>query len=135
MNQITSNSKNAEILDKYSEYYTKKNPEYEKEDLMYEIGFLLKEEKKTIKDTFDLLKKEQMGLSHPFFENVSKRITEMDHFMDKPFEVVEGVNTCGNHKCGSKRTLSYSRQTRSGDEGMSVYVFCIDCKSRYVMNS
>jgi len=135
MNKITSKAENAEILDKYAEFLIKKGKYTDKNDIAYEIGFNLKHVKQSLKVTFDMLKNEQLSLSHPYFSDVSKRITEMDHFMDKPFEVVEGVNLCGNSKCGSKRTLSYSRQTRGGDEGMSVYVFCVDCKTRYVMNS
>jgi DNA-directed RNA polymerase subunit M/transcription elongation factor TFIIS len=101
-------------------------------DLVYEIGFSLKNGS-SLKSCADLLRSGKIGLNHPHFEEISKRIEEMDHFMDKPFEVVEGVNSCG--KCSSTRTLSYSRQTRSGDEGMTVYVFCVDCKFRYTMNS
>jgi len=137
---ISTKSENKNILERYINFYLSDKKSENKEnkeerDLIYEIGFLLKHEKISLKKTFDLLKNRQLSLSYPHFQDVSKRILEMDHFMDKPFEVVEGVNQCGNSKCGGQRTLSYSRQTRGGDEGMTVYVFCIDCKTRYVMNS
>ena len=125
---ICSKPENARILKKYIS-----KMENDDIDLLYEIGFLLKQEKKPMSDVFDLLKKGKLGFQHPNFQDIAKRILEMDHFMDKPFEVTEGVNHCG--KCSSTRTLSYSRQTRGGDEGMTVYVFCVDCKHRYVMNS
>lgn len=102
-------------------------------DVIYEVGFMLKQENKNLKETFDLLKNGKLFKKHPNFIDISKKMLEMDQFMDKPFEVSEGVNTC--NKCKSNRTLSYNRQTRSGDEGMTVYVFCIDCKYRYTMNS
>lgn len=102
-------------------------------DLLYEIAFLAKEEKIPLKKTIDMVKKNQIFHNHPNFEDIAKQMVEMDHFMDKPFEVSEGVNICA--KCKSKRTLSHNRQTRSGDEGMTVYVFCIDCKYRCTMNS
>lgn len=102
-------------------------------DVIYEVGFLIKNEKENLKNTFDLLKNRKLFKNHPNFVDISKKIKEMDEFMDKPFEVTEGVNVC--NKCKSSRTLSYNRQTRSGDEGMTVYVFCIDCKYRYTMNS
>ena len=101
-------------------------------DVIYEVGFILNEDK-NLKNAFDLLNNGKLFKNHPNFISISKKMTEMDQFMDKPFEVSEGVNTC--NKCNSKRTLSYNRQTRSGDEGMTVYVFCIDCKYRYAMNS
>lgn len=127
LNHICSKKDNIPILKKYIDKSI--NPM----DLLYEFAFSFKHEKIPLKTCFEILKAEKFGFKHQNFENISKRIVEMDHFMDKPFEVEEGVNTCG--KCNSKRTLSYSRQTRSGDEGMTVYVFCIDCKYRYTMNS
>ena len=109
-------------------------PQQTNKDIAYEICMLFKDKKnKENKNTVEMIKNNQLGFEHPFFRDISKRIIEMDNFMDKPFEVVEGVNNCG--KCSGSRTLSYSRQTRSGDEGMTVYVFCIDCKFRYTMNS
>ena len=133
VNLIVSKPENAELVKKCIQAYLEENKDTSEEDLIYEIGFLVKSEKKTLKEAIDFVRKKKISFSHPNFENISKRIIEMDHFMDKPFEAEEGVNTC--NKCSSKRTISYSRQTRSGDEGMTVYVFCIDCKSRYTMNS
>jgi DNA-directed RNA polymerase subunit M/transcription elongation factor TFIIS len=120
-------------LTEYTENDHKNSDATDIRDVLYETCLYYKRNPDNIKDTISFLKKDQLSFSHPSFENIAKRIVEMDHFMDKPFEVTEGVNQC--HKCNSQRTLSYSRQTRGGDEGMTVYVFCIDCKFRYTMNS
>lgn len=135
---ISSNQNNQKLLKK--EIKTCENEQefikYNKnsKDLLYELLYYhTNHTNHNMKDTYTFLKSRKLGFRHPNFDTISKHIVEMDHFMDKPFEVVEGVNQCG--KCGSQRTLSHSRQTRGGDEGMTVYVFCIDCKFRYVMNS
>jgi DNA-directed RNA polymerase subunit M/transcription elongation factor TFIIS len=123
---------NTDVLKKQFQIYSEKY-EYDINDVMYEVGFLLKQEKVCLKDTFELIKNGKLFKNHPNFNEIGKKMKEIDEFMDKPFQVEEGVNICS--KCNSKRTLSYNRQTRSGDEGMTVYVFCIDCKFRYTMNS
>jgi DNA-directed RNA polymerase subunit M/transcription elongation factor TFIIS len=134
INKITSNvqHKTAIIKNLKTIYEKNEKNDFSYEDILYETCFYYNESK-NVKNTINFLKDEHLSFNHPLFETISKRIVEMDHFMDKPFEVTEGVNQC--HKCNSKRTLSYSRQTRGGDEGMTVYVFCIDCKFRYTMNS
>lgn len=123
---------NAEILSKHIESY-ECSLDNEVNDVLYEVGFMIKQEKVPLKDTFEMLKSKKLFKNHPNFDDIGKKMKEVDEFMDKPFQVEEGVNVC--NKCNSKRTLSYNRQTRSGDEGMTVYVFCIDCKFRYTMNS
>jgi DNA-directed RNA polymerase subunit M/transcription elongation factor TFIIS len=138
VNTFCSKKENSEMLKKkiisYLHTYNIDNSldNIDELDIIYEVGFILKENK-NLKDTFDLLKNGKLFKNHPNFIDISKKMIEMDQFMDKPFEVTEGVNTC--NKCKSTRTLSYNRQTRSGDEGMTVYVFCIDCNYRYTMNS
>jgi hypothetical protein len=61
-------------------------------------------------------------LSNSFFEE--------DDFIENPFQVEEGVLEC--YKCGSKRTISYTKQTRSADEPASVIATCINCKNKWV---
>jgi len=134
MDNLTSifHKKHLKILESCIHSYSKVN-NIDELDVIYEICSLHSYNEGDTKKTIDMIMEGKIGLQHPSFQDVAKRIGEMDHFMDKPFEVVEGVNSCG--KCSSQRTLSYSRQTRGGDEGMTVYVFCIDCKFRYTMNS
>jgi DNA-directed RNA polymerase subunit M/transcription elongation factor TFIIS len=131
---LSTNPHNIQQLKKHINEYSETHSKDEL-DILYELSFYKMHEKSSLKQTVNFLQHNQLSFNHPSFKDISKRIDEMDHFMDKPFEVVEGVNQCGNMKCGGKRTLSYSRQTRGGDEGMTVYVFCIDCKFRYIMNS
>jgi len=133
IDSFSKRKENIDILKKYIKSYIVQTDDITINDIIYEVGFLLKNENENIKKVFELLKGGNLFKNHPNFIDISKKLKEMDDFMDKPFEVTEGVNVC--NKCSSKRTLSYNRQTRSGDEGMTVYVFCIDCKYRYTMNS
>lgn len=55
------------------------------------------------------------------------KIKEHDAFLVKPFEVEEGVLVCG--KCNSNKTISYTKQTRSGDESTTVFATCYDCNN------
>jgi DNA-directed RNA polymerase subunit M/transcription elongation factor TFIIS len=128
MNFITTKKKNKTILSKHLLKY----PKDERKDILYELSFM-KLEKKSLPDIFTCLKESKIGFFHDDFLDISKKIKETDMFMNKPFDITEGVNECS--KCHSKRTISYGKQNRSGDEGMTVYVTCIDCKYRYTMNS
>lgn len=44
-------------------------------------------------------------------------------------QVSEGTIRC--RKCGSRRILSHSLQTRSADEGETFFHFCTECSARW----
>lgn len=46
-------------------------------------------------------------------------------------EVVDGIFVCS--KCGSKKVMSFSKQTKSGDESLSVFAMCSICKNKWVI--
>lgn len=102
-------------------------------DLLYEVAYLLREEKMKLKDIVELVKSGKIHKNHKNFNNIIQRIEETDKYLDKPFETTEGAEKC--RKCGSQRTISYNKITRSLDEGVAVFVFCVECKYRYIMNS
>jgi len=118
---------NKKLFQKYIDMY----PKDEQKDLWYEIAFELQE--KDLKSVFQQLKQSKLGLNHPYFDEISKKIKETDSFMSNTFETSEGVNECS--KCKSKRTISYTKQVRSADEGTSVFITCIDCKYRFILSS
>ena len=62
------------------------------------------------------------------FEKFRISQQEQDDFVTSPAEVEEGVLEC---KCGSKRTISFTLQTRSGDEGTSVWARCVECGNKW----
>lgn len=101
----------------------------------YELKYMIEIKKVPHKIAKELVKSGRVGKKHPMFDEAKKKADETDLFLDKPFDCAEGSEKCHNPMCGSTRTISYSRQTRSGDEGATVYLFCIECKKRFVFNS
>ena len=75
------------------------------------------------------LKKNKIARNSDNFNNIKLIIEEQDKFIIKPFEVEEGVLEC--YKCGSNKTYSYTKQTRSGDEATTVFAVCTQCGDKW----
>jgi DNA-directed RNA polymerase subunit M/transcription elongation factor TFIIS len=100
-------------------------------EIIYELCFMQEEYGKNIDS---VLENEKISFRHENFQDVAKKIDELDHFQDNPFESVkEGTEICKS--CGSYRTITYSKNTRSSDEGATVFCKCVDCGHRAVYNS
>jgi len=84
-----------------------------------------------LKQILNDLKHEKVIFNMEKFDNIKFSISEQQKFLEKPFEVEEGVLQC--NKCGSKKTFSFSKQTRGGDEGTTVFAQCANCGVRWKM--
>lgn len=69
----------------------------------------------------------------PLYDTYRDIQNEEDHFLLHPFTIEEGVLECS--RCGSKRTISYQKQTRSADEGSTTFAKCVDCKKQWRHNN
>lgn len=72
----------------------------------------------------------RVGWKHPVFEDMSRAVRQYDEFLTNPPEVQEGVIECA---CGSRRTFSFSKQTRRADESATVFVRCSACGKTFRM--
>jgi DNA-directed RNA polymerase subunit M/transcription elongation factor TFIIS len=82
-------------------------------------------------ELFSYLKTNNLGLNHVIFDDIKHRLKENDEFISNPPQVEEGVIEC--QRCKSKRTFSFSKQTRSGDEACTVFVRCAQCNFQFRM--
>tara|TARA_Y100001970_G_C14124169_1_gene797991 strand:+ start:426 stop:830 length:405 start_codon:yes stop_codon:yes gene_type:complete len=98
------------------------------QNTLYEVVIDLSK-KIDLKSILSKIKNNQYAWKHNNFLNIQNEIKEHDNFILCPFEVDEGVLEC--NKCGSKKTFSYSKQTRSGDESTTVFATCVICKSSW----
>ena len=77
-----------------------------------------------LSDLLKNIKTNNIGFGSDYFKTVRETLDEQQNFIENPFEVDEGVMEC---KCGSRKTISFSKQIRSGDEGTTVFAKCVDC--------
>jgi DNA-directed RNA polymerase subunit M/transcription elongation factor TFIIS len=82
-----------------------------------------------LNDIKDNIKNKKIGWFHTFFDQYKLKQKEYDDFLINPPDVEEGVIEC--HKCGSKKTYSFSKQTRSADESTTVFVRCSQCNNTF----
>ena len=128
LSTIFSKQKNIEVLEKYI-FESLKIPDDESEynGKMYEIMEFYTGD--NVKKTLEFIKTDKFDYGHETFDIIRKKEREHDDFLIKPFEVSEGVLECS--KCGSKQTISTSKQTRAGDESTTVFAMCVKCNSTW----
>jgi DNA-directed RNA polymerase subunit M/transcription elongation factor TFIIS len=80
----------------------------------------------------DMMEQQAVVWEHPNFETIQQHFKEQDDFIQNPPEIEEGVLEC--RRCKSRRTFSFSKQTRRSDEGSTVFVRCFDCQFTYKIN-
>lgn len=126
---IFSNQDNINIFEKYIEEIV---PEEYIDQVIYEIGYMVNKDVKIV-DVLNFLKNKKFGFNHSNFDTAKQKIKNIDMLTDDSFYCSDGVEKCS--KCGSIKTITYSKQCRSADEGASVFIFCVSCKHRQVLNS
>lgn len=127
LSNYLSSEKNIDIIQRHISNSTTTEEDYKR--LLYNVlGWLMKET--DVKTVASNLKNKRIFWQAPDFDNVAERIKEHDNYIVTPFEVVDGVVTC--NKCGSNRTWSVQRQTRSSDEPMTTFSKCADCGHQQV---
>jgi DNA-directed RNA polymerase subunit M/transcription elongation factor TFIIS len=84
-----------------------------------------------LEDLFQTIHKNKYFFSHPFFDNIKQCIQEEEAFISTPPEIDEGVIEC--KRCHGKKTFSFTKQTRSSDEAVTVFVRCVDCGHQFCM--
>lgn len=116
---VLKNSKNIDLFDKYiSEKVEENDPE-----TYYQVaGLLMTTEMKKV---LGEVKEGKIGWESSTFKEVAENLNEYDQYLKNPFEVAEGVSEC--KKCGSKKTWSIQKQTRSSDEPMTTFTRCVQC--------
>nr|QBK93956.1 MAG: transcription factor S-II [Pithovirus LCPAC406] len=112
------------------------NVEFQKPEWIYELKYLIREIGYTEALEYIKTSKDPRCL---FMNSQPMKEYNLNIFKEKIDAVrkdviVEGVFTCKNEKCKSKRTTASSRQTRSADEAATVTVVCHVCQTTWKMH-
>ena len=68
------------------------------------------------------------GWNHPKFNNARKEFDTMIFIISRKDRIAEGILEC---KCSSRKITSTQVQSRSRDEGMSIFAKCSVCGKRW----
>lgn len=130
ISKFLSKSNNINILEKYISNASGNEEEY-CENLFEALGIY--SVNKNLKSVLELLYQDKLTWNNDIFTDIREKQDERDQFIVAPFEVEEGVLECG--KCGSRKTISFQRQTRSADEGATTFAQCMMCKNKWRHNN
>jgi DNA-directed RNA polymerase subunit M/transcription elongation factor TFIIS len=124
------NEKSIEVIEKNIRKITTDVDEYRQ--IAYDVLVMIREKELSLAEILGKIKEKKVGIDNDRFSSLYQELKEKDNFMDNPFTVEEGVLEC--NKCGSKRTLSYSKQVRRSDEGFTTFCMCSSCGARWRIN-
>ncbi len=132
LSTVLTKQTNVNLLEKYI-YNTANEEDYL--CLLYECVYIIsmsKDKKECIKDLITNIFNGSYLWTNFIYMNFMEKMNEKDQFLTNPFEIEEGVLECN---CGSKRTISFQRQTRSADEGSTTFVHCVECDAKWRHNN
>ena len=86
---------------------------------------------KNLQDILNDIKSHHFLWNHESLNEYIKEEEEQDDFIVNPFQIEEGIVEC---RCGSRRVYSFSKQCRSGDEGITSFHQCLKCKAKWSVN-
>jgi len=130
LNTVIDKPKNVDVFIRNLDKLDLRDDEYLR--AVYQIiGDILSLKEGKLKPILSNLKKGSVNWKHKMFNTIEEKIREHDDYIVHPFEVVEGIAECG--KCGSRRTYSFQKQTRSSDEPMTTFTKCAnrDCGNEW----
>lgn len=89
----------------------------------------------SLEDVVVALKNDGLLWMNSSFDKERKKVKEENDFNVCPYHISEGVLKCG--KCGCKKIFSFSKQTRSMDEPMTVFALCSnkECNNKWCEGS
>jgi DNA-directed RNA polymerase subunit M/transcription elongation factor TFIIS len=126
---ILKNPKNIKILEnkvaKYAASKIDSSKSYNR--LIYQVCGDIMASKKLVTILASLVVT-KLEWNHKMYDVIRANIKEQDDFTECPFEVEEGVLTCG---CGSSKVFSYCKQTKGGDEGTTSFAKCMECNASW----
>ena len=132
LKDVLSLEKNIKILEKW--IFNISNNDSEKyKDIVLETCENISSGNIKLNSILQNLKSKNCQFDSFKFKNNKEDLDEENRFIMNPFEVEEGVLECS--KCGSKKTLSYSKQMRGGDEGTTVMATCVNCHNSWKVSS
>lgn len=119
-----------ELLFKVSKEHVDLNSDKNIEDIykeyIYQVIGDICSKKFTMKIIAQNIKDNKLNFDHHSFDDIRSKQKEQDDYLVCPFDVQEGVMQC--NKCDSKKVISYSKQTRGGDESTTVFCTCVNPK-------
>ena len=121
--------KNKQVIDELEEIIHDKSINQDEYKLIIQEVIQHKRNDESIQNIIENIKNNKFLTNKSEYDNFKLEIQEIDDFLLNPFEVDEGVLTCG--KCGSNKTFSYSKQTRGGDESTTVFAICSNCQNKW----
>ena len=119
------NKKNVDMFDNL--IYKKYGNSVEYINCIYQLSGMVNDY--SVKECYDLIKNDEIKWNLPIYKENKIEEEEEFNFVEHPFEAVDSIMEC---KCGSKKILSFAKQTRSADEGMTVFLKCLDCNRKWV---
>lgn len=134
---VLTSAKNVQIIEKAVN--TSSTEETYKRNLYQTIGHII-QSKNDLPKKLASIKDGKLGWNAPEYDSVKAKLQEHDDFLVNPFETKEGVVECRNCRDNPiyadkpaewRKTWATTKQTRSGDEALSVFCRCANCGANW----